>query len=300
MTIADKRYWPVLGLLLIAFSQCVGAQSLRIVSYNARNYNLVDRRVDGRWRQDYPKPESEKEAFRKIIHLLNADIIAFQEFGPDEVFLKELQRDLKREGSDYPYLIHMKGPDSSRALGCLSRIEPSEIVRHTKVGYTREGKHQLVRRGVLEINFVDEAGRSWSLFNLHLKSRISDDAGEDPDSHKQRTAEAQAVRNLIQDRCGRGRYIVLGDLNDTPDSPAMQRFLMRGQQILAVDAHAKDSRFESWTYFHARSETYERIDIMLLSKQLAEESIWTATIFDNPLWSEAGDHRPVLLELRFH
>ena len=48
-------------LLLVFLSLNVsGKESIRIASYNLRNYLITDRLVEGQWKVNYPKPEAEK------------------------------------------------------------------------------------------------------------------------------------------------------------------------------------------------------------------------------------------------
>ena len=77
-------------------------RSLTIATYNVENYTVADRLVEDVYRKDYPKPEAEKAALRRVIHQLDADVLALQEVGGD-AFLSELRRDLLSEGLDYPY-----------------------------------------------------------------------------------------------------------------------------------------------------------------------------------------------------
>lgn len=47
-------------LLLVFLSLNVsGQESIRIASYNLRNYLIMDRLVEGQWMKNYPKPKAE-------------------------------------------------------------------------------------------------------------------------------------------------------------------------------------------------------------------------------------------------
>ena len=95
--------------ILVTNLKVVGRQ-IRVATLNLDNYLLANRRVEGRYRPDYPKPEDNKKALREIILATDADILAVQEIGV-EVFLLELQRDLRLEGLDYPHTALMVGDD---------------------------------------------------------------------------------------------------------------------------------------------------------------------------------------------
>ncbi len=76
----------LLGLLLAACRKdaaaapSAAAQSpgvtLRLATYNVRNYNSVDRRVNGEFKPHWPKPEAEKAALRNVILSARPDVLA--------------------------------------------------------------------------------------------------------------------------------------------------------------------------------------------------------------------------------
>src|ERR1041385_3419850 len=97
-----KLCLPSLRFLLfkLIFVFSLRAETLTVATYNLENYGPADRVTEMGYRQDYPKPESEKRALRAVILALNADILVVQEMGPHP-FLEELRRDLKNAGLDY-------------------------------------------------------------------------------------------------------------------------------------------------------------------------------------------------------
>src|ERR1043165_9541237 len=95
----------LLKLIVVCF---VHAETLTIAPYNLENYGPANRVTEMGYRQDYPKPESEKRALRAVIVALNADILVVQEMGPHP-FLEELRRDLKNAGLDYPHTVLLEG-----------------------------------------------------------------------------------------------------------------------------------------------------------------------------------------------
>ena len=130
-------------LVFIIFSLNVhlfGNETVRLATYNLRNYLSMDRHIEGLWRQDYPKPEHEKKIVRDIIKEVSADIIALQELG-DIFYLEELRSDLQLDGLDYPYLVHMKGEDDLRHIGILSKIKPFEVRKHTDLNFKYFNDH---------------------------------------------------------------------------------------------------------------------------------------------------------------
>lgn len=74
------------------------AETLTLATYNVENYGPAKRVTEAGYRKDYPKPEAEKAALRTVLRGINADVLVLQEMG-GAVYLEELRRDLKAEGS---------------------------------------------------------------------------------------------------------------------------------------------------------------------------------------------------------
>lgn len=291
-----------LSVLLSFISVVLFGRTIRVATYNVDNYLIGDRWVDGRYHKRYPKPELEKEAVRKVISTIKPDILVLQEMG-GEKFLKELQSDLRAEGINFPFLTVMKGVDTTRHIGVLSKESFSKIIPydHLTSSFSKKEKKLAVRRGLLEVCFVSE-GFEWSLFGLHLKSRRSDKYG-DRDSSKQRMDEAWVICEKIKERYPdpqKSNYIVLGDFNDLPKSKTLKYFLEFKKQGIANMLDARDSRGECWTYYREGYGTYSQIDYILISSGLLKTTkAKGASIVDAPFALKGSDHRMVYADLEF-
>ena len=283
--------WCLLGILLS--SALVSAETLRVATYNLKNYLLTDRMVDGRWRSEYPKPESERQALYQVIQAVNPDVLAIQEIGGKE-YLAALQRDLNRLGLDYAYSYLGQGEDAVRFTAVLSRIEADAVMQHTALDFPYLGQRVAPRRGLLEVQMD-----GFSLYVIHLKSRFTTDK-RDPGSEERRTKEAQAIRDRIRERHGEGEdatpYLVLGDFNDLINSSTLRRFLSVGGRDLAQPLDVADSRDEVWTYFWDKADQYARIDFILASPPMSER--WENAskrggVYDGQGSRQASDHRLV-------
>jgi endonuclease/exonuclease/phosphatase family metal-dependent hydrolase len=275
---------------------------VRVATINLRNYLVQDRRVDGRWRENHPKPEAEKSPIRRAILEIGPDILALQEMGPGP-FLLELKRDLEREGMDFPYAIHLEADDPDRHLAVLSKVEPIEVIQHTDMNFPYQGDRILVKRGLLEVVFpLGESGeQTWSLFIVHLKSRWSR-VESDPLSSERRTKEARAARDRILDRYpdGAGHFLIAGDFNDHRGSAPLRRFRSRGSIEIAKIVESYDSRGEKWTFYYENRDLYERVDFFLASREMFPFiEGGEGTIFDSLFLRRGTDHRPVYLDLDF-
>jgi len=298
------RVWCFLLFPLAAGLSLNGTtDSLKILSWNVRNYNLTDRYAHGFYRKNYPKPESEKEALRQVVCEENPDVLLFQEVGGNE-FLKELKNDLKQQcDMDYRYFTTLVVEDEVRRLGILSRIPFEEVVNPiSEVEFFDylDGKSQ-VKRGLLEVRIeVDE--QVYHLMTYHLKSRFTTDP-RDPESKERREKEARTIRSYILDLLEEDsgmRIIMMGDLNDGVDSQAFNRITKIGDSRILEEVPVLDDHSEAWTYAYARKRSYEQIDFLFVSPYLLDEvdTKLEARIVGGSKVRQASDHRPIVVELQ--
>ena len=285
------------------FSPGLFSETLTVATYNVNNYLLTTRVVQGAYRPNCPKPESEKAALRANIKAINADIIAIQEMGALPL-LKELLRDLKRDGVDYPYAELLESPaDPDRHLAVLSRRPFTHVGKHAELYFKYFGANELVKRGLLEVRVATEAGEL-ALFIVHLKSRLTErDHPNDPESAARRAGEATAIRDCIlkifpNPAAPDARFLIMGDCNDTRANRPLRALSVRGKTQIATPLPGGDTRGEVWTYFYAKQDTYTRFDHILVSPAL-KKSVQNnvVTIYDGPNVKDASDHRPVLVRL---
>ena len=279
----------------------VASAALSVASYNVENYLVSDRLVDGVYREAYPKPEAEKTALRQVIKAMNVDILLVQEMGT-QVYLDELQRDLKTDGVDFSYTTLLKAADPERHVAVLSKIPFKQISPHASVPVRLRGKQEQVKRGVLEISFATSEGEL-TLFLIHLKSRRTEQ-DDDVESRQQRLQEAVAVRDLVLARFptpAKAMFMICGDWNDTRNSKPVKALQKRGETVLGELVWAADSRGENWTHRYRKEDTYSRIDYFLASPPLKSFiRNGRGQVYDGPGVNEASDHRPVMVTLNLN
>jgi len=290
--------WPTVAAALLFLAAAGRAETLTVATYNVENYTLADRMAGGVYRTAYPKPEAEKTALRAVIRGLDADVLALQEIG-GAAFLKELQRDLAREGTDYRYAEVLDAADADRHVAVLSRRPFAAVVRHADLSFKYFGGAEAVLRGLLELHLSTEAG-DVTVFVVHLKSRYTD-RRDDPESALRRAGEATAVRDRILKVFpdpARARFLIVGDFNDSRPSRPVRAMLDRGRTRIAEWLPAADSRGEVWSHFYKREDSYSRVDHMLVSPGLLPlVRDRAARIYDGPGTAEASDHRPLVVTL---
>ncbi len=292
-------------LLLCAWSVALAVAeplptSLSVATYNVANYNLTDRQIEGAFMTQYPKPEREKTALRRVIRALDVDVLALQEVG-GESFVRELRRDLRADGMDYAHAFVLEANDATRRLAVLSRVPFTSIGRHTDLDFKYFEGRELVKRGMLEVRFDTAAGEV-ALFVVHLKSRLTE-RRDDPQANLRRGREATAARDRILElfpEPAAARFVILGDFNEGPLGRPVRAFAERGPLEIARVVPAEDSRGETWTHLYRRNDEYSRVDFVMVSP-LLEPAVQDGqgTILDGDLVLRASDHRPVKLVFDF-
>ena len=279
---AGRESWgrsPAISVFSVAakavLAVCLAAgglrgESLTVATYNVENYVATGRRIDGVYRPAYPKPEAAKRALREVIRALDADVVALQEMGPAG-YLEELRRDLRAEGTDYPYTALAEAADPERHLAVLSRRPFRRAQTEAGLAFRYLGGRERVKRGVLEVTVAAGAGEL-TLFVVHLRSRFTDRV-DDPESAICRAGEAGAIRDHVlrrfPDPAG-ARFVILGDCNDAKGAKPLRLLTNRGQTVIAR---------------------------LLEPGLLPAVAGGRARIYDGPGVTEASDHRPVVVRL---
>ncbi len=272
-----------------------------IASYNVKNYLLES--IPGR----KSKPEAARERVAQTLLLARADVVMLQEMGPAEA-LAELQGRLAAGGLDYPHRRLVQGADQAIRLALLSRYPIGRTRWHTNDQFLVEGRRQWVRRGFLEAEISPRKEYCFTLLAAHLKSKFPAPYARESEIRRK---EAAILRRKVEDLLAEApdrNLMVVGDLNDTPDSAAVRTVLGRGKRRLFdvkpyewvfVDGQFVIERPQvRWTFYYPTGGAYSRVDYVLLSRGMKRE--WrpeASLIAAVPYWFEASDHR--LLKIAF-
>lgn len=268
------------------------AEPLRFVAYNLRNWLSMDRDANHRPGDDTGKPEEEKQAAVALLAQVRPDALGVSEIGTRED-LADLQQRLRAAGIDLPHAYHTGGSDDTRHLGFLSRF-PLAATPHDGLDYSLEGRHFGMSRGILDVA-VDAPLGPVRFLGAHLKSKREI---PEADEERMRRAEARLLRReadrVLSEHPGT-RLVVYGDMNDSRQSSALRILRGSGPDGLKL-ANLRDSRGESWTHCWAAQDVYSRFDYVLVTPNLTRRIEWKACrVLDDPAWSDASDHRPLLV-----
>lgn len=273
-----------------------GATTFRVMSYNLHNFLLIDRNKDGR--EDDPKPDDEKEALYTIVAEESPDIFGIVEVGGRR-FLGEIQDGLRAKGREYAWSEWVEGTDHSRHVALLSRYPIVAQNPHTQETYDANGEKLYVSRGILEADVRVSPSLTVKVFVAHLKSKRTMAGPFSAD--QMRVEEAKILRKCVNEALAANPdlpMVVMGDFNDTPDSPALQVILGDTQYPLQ-NARPKNAKGFQGTYYFRPTKKFDTIDYILLSNALAARLLpGTARIRDDKLAWKASDHFPVMADFR--
>ena len=275
MKFAFPRF-PAVAAITLLLARLAAADTFRVATYNLENY--LDQPTATR---PHPKSAEAKAKIREGIRALNPDVLAVQEMGSVSALL-ELRASLKADGLDYPYWEHVSGFDTNIHVAVLSKFPIVARRPHTNDNFLLGGRRFGVSRGFAEVDIRPGPACTFTLITTHLKSRRP---VPEADEAELRLEEAKILREIIDARLAANPYaklVVLGDFNDTKDSPSMKAVIGRGKFKLVDSRPAErngdtapnpnpafEPRRVTWTYYYGKDDTYSRIDYILLSPGLA-------------------------------
>ncbi len=259
------------------------------MTYNLQRYTLDDRDGDGR--KDDPKPDSECRAIARLIGKARPDVLAIQEIG-SPTQLNAFVAWLKTEGLEYPHVELLRNHYDLN-LAVLSRFPIVGTTPHTNEWYSI-GKAKLkVARGFLETEIEVEPGYRFRLLVAHLKSKVYSRLGQTEMRRNEARLLNKVVRGILKEdpEC---RLLVVGDMNDNPNSAAFREMTGKTRKNL-FDLRPAEPSGDAWTYFQKSTDMHMRIDYFLVNaKMLGDVVQEKTTVVRDPLTYTASDHRPVV------
>ncbi|HOW64092.1 MAG TPA: endonuclease/exonuclease/phosphatase family protein [Candidatus Paceibacterota bacterium] len=289
----------LIGLLAGAFP-CLAA-TFTVASYNLNNY--LDQPIGSR----PAKSEAGRAKIREGLLAIKPDVLALQEIGGEKA-LRELRNSLRADGLEYPHWEHVRGFDTNIQVAVLSRFPIVARRPHTNENYLLHGRRFHSSRGFAEVDIAVNSRYQFTLITAHLKSKRQVPEADEAELRQQ---EARLLRGKVEARLAsnpNANVVLLGDFNDTKDSPSLKLLVGKGPSALYDtrpaerngDTAPPPAPFMSaprvtWTYFYGKEDTYSRVDYILLSRGMAREWQRSGTYvlaFAN--WGIASDHRPIV------
>jgi endonuclease/exonuclease/phosphatase family metal-dependent hydrolase len=288
-------------ILLACAGKIFAAESFTVATFNVENYFLTQ------FGTRPVKPEISRAKVAAAIAAIAPDVLALQEMGRFAAFT-DLRRRLKAKGLDYPHHEWVVGPDPAIHLAVLSRF-PMTAHSHTNVMYQLDRRRFQVSRGFGEVRIRVNEKYTFTLLNAHLKSKRPVPVASEAEM---RLSEGRALRKIIEARLKANpdsNLLLVGDLNDTPNSAPLRNLLgRRAPRLLDLRPHERNgdqrthpanpkflSRRITWTTFYRKEDSFSRFDYLLagpgMARELERQGTYVHAMAD---WGVASDHRPVV------
>ncbi len=168
--------------------------------------------------------------FARRIREMDLDVLAVQEVEHIEI-LRAFNRD--NLGRLYPHVALIEGNDPRMIdVGVLSKLPLGPMVSHQTATHPDEPHRRVFGRDLLAVRVLDANGNKLlTLYNTHLKSHFVP-AGEDPATgaaraNARRRRQAEVIARILSAEERRGaKFMLVGDMNDPPDSPDLAPMLV--------------------------------------------------------------------------
>jgi Endonuclease/Exonuclease/phosphatase family len=172
------------------------------------------------------KSAAERKLIADRIKRMNLEVLAVQEVEDIDT-LRQFNRD--DLAGLYPHTVLIEGNDPRLIdIGLLSKLPLGAVTSWQHIPDPLDG-NPLFSRDLLQVDVLNASRkeRLFTVFNNHLKSHFvpftaTDPAAEQARANELRRRQCQAIAAIIAaETRPNSRYLVLGDMNDPPDSEFM-------------------------------------------------------------------------------
>ncbi|UCH89331.1 MAG: endonuclease/exonuclease/phosphatase family protein [Thermoplasmata archaeon] len=263
------------------------------------------------------KDEEDTRTIADRIIDIDVDVLAVQEVEDIDT-LKQFNRDYLNRMYRYTGLIEGNDPRLID-VGILSKYPIGGMTSWRHAVHPDDAATPVFGRDLHEVEIYSHtrSRKLFTIFNNHLKShfvdfRENEEEGE-RDNTARRTRQAEMIAEIVKYRTRpRSAYIILGDMNDPPDSAALSAFvndpnlklvdgLANPQETRPPKADTPPPDTTAWTHRYKPTglpAEYELYDQIWLSPNLAQKQT-EAWIDRRTLHGGDGsDHDPAWVELR--
>ncbi len=269
------------------------------------------------------KENEETDLIAERIKNMNVDVLAVQEVEDIDT-LKVFNRD--NLGGMYDHQVLVEGNDPRFIdVGFLSKLPLRAITSWQKSVHPDDLSHPVFGRDLLEVEVMDEdrADVLFVVYNNHLKSQfvpywVDDKEGETQSSNERRKRQSEMIKRIVEsESSGDGRYVIVGDMNDSLDSPYLAPFV-NGLNLVNALEQPKEVKslpppesgykpnlpdFATWTHRYkptGEDPEYILFDQIWLSPALADHHDKDNAWIDRRVGSVDGDgsdHDPAYIKL---
>ena len=264
------------------------------------------------------KPDAERAKLVERIKRMDLNVLAVQEVEDINTLKRFNLDDL---GGQYDDVVLIEGNDPRLIdVGVLSNLPIGRVTswQHIPDPQPDVAGERLFSRDLLEVQILERGSREplLTLFVNHLKSRLvpfgADPAVETPKNNHKRQRQATGAAEIIAaEMRPNSRFIVLGDMNDGPDSEFLAPLIASGTLNLVNGLeHAQESQpaphedppppTPLWTErFKPPNQPAEHnlFDQIWLSPALADKLESASIERRKHLGGDGSDHDPAIVTL---
>jgi len=174
------------------------------------------------------KLAAERGLIAERITRMDLDVLAVQEVEDIDTLGHFARDDL---GGLYRHIVLIEGNDPRLIdIGLLSKLPIGGVTSWQHVPDPRHPGQPLFSRDLLQVEILHPSRRErlFTLFNNHLKSHYVPFNAPDPDAERERTNELRrrqsevAAAIIAAQMRPNSRFLVVGDMNDPPDSTFLE------------------------------------------------------------------------------
>jgi endonuclease/exonuclease/phosphatase family metal-dependent hydrolase len=298
-TVPDAGTLPIAGAFAYAFGP---GEPVKVRSYMGKLVKAKD--------------DADTQLVAERIRRMNLDVLAVQEVE-DVDTLRQFNRE--RLNGMYPHVLLIEGNDPRLIdVGVLSRYPIGGFTSWQRATHPAAPDELVFGRDLIEVEIFNarRSERLLTLFNTHLKSNYVDFREDPATAHaaanERRRRQAEAVARIIKARTRPdSRYVLVGDMNDSPESEFLRGFVEDAELGLtngmATPQETRPPKADdpmpaspAWTHrFKPASQPaqYELYDQVWLSPALTPKQ--TAAWIDRRTkhGGDGSDHDPAWVEL---
>lgn len=263
----------------------------------------------------------EQEILARRISGMDLDVLAVQEVEDIDTLRFFASGSL---GGTYPFLSLIEGNDPRLIdLAVLSKFPIGAVTSWQHAVHPEVPGERVFSRDLLEVEILDPRDPDRHLltvFNNHLKSQFVEHTMDPVEGRIQgdfrRTKQAETIARILTARTRPdGRFVLLGDMNDTPESPTLAALAEPTPQLKLEQAleHPIETRppkadvppppaSGSWTHRFKESgkdAQYELFDQIWLSQSLTSRHKSSHIDRRTKHAGDGSDHDPAWVVLEF-
>ena len=177
------------------------------------------------------KPAAERAQIAARIRSMSADVLAVQEVEDVDTLTRFAREEL--DGLGYRFMVLVEGNDPRLIdVGVLSRLPIGAVTSWRHAVHPGEPGQPVFSRDLLEVQILNasRSQRLLTVYNTHLKSHFvpftEDPVASAAAANVRRRQQAEVAGAILGERMRPdSRFLLVGDMNDPPNSPDLQPML---------------------------------------------------------------------------